>query len=144
MPADPSLSPYARPLSRRWYLALAAVAVVMAGLLGAALTAEHWVPDRRAFKATVAALLIPYQELFLASLPGEDAAEYVVFVSPGARPAEVDAFFAAQRAVRFDREGSLPGTIVVRLTGGRAGLDALKAQPFVKLAVRNQGVYFCH
>lgn len=145
MRMDSSPSPYAQPLGRRWYVAIAVTALAVTGLLVAALTAEHWLPERRAFKQTLAALLVPYQELFLAGLPGAEAAEYVVFLQPDATPEDVERFLARAGMQSVPREGIFPGTVVITLgTAGREGLEVLRNQPFVKLAVRNQGVFFCH
>jgi hypothetical protein len=127
--------------------------VVALGLglaVGAALLAERGalgrgLLERKQVKEALAFLMEPYQELFLAGLPGDEAVEYVVFLDGEAEPADVARFFAAQDAVRFDREGSLPGTVVVTLAeGGVGGLERLRAQPFVRLTVRNQGLFFCH
>lgn len=141
LPADP----YARPLGRRWYAAFTVLAVVLAALVGAALTAEHWVTDRRAFKETLATFFSAYEELFLASLPGDDAAEYVVFLHDGAQPADVERFLAAKGWQRVARAGIFPGTVVVTLgRAGPDGLQRLRNAPFARLVVRNQGVFFCH
>ena len=137
-------NPYARPLSVRAYGALAAAVLLMAVVVGLALTADRWMHDK-AVKEALAVFIAPYQELFLASLPGDDAAEYVVFLTDGADRVQVDRFLAAESIQRVPRQGIFPGTLVVKL--GRAApdaLQALRAQPFVRLTVRNQGVFFCH
>jgi hypothetical protein len=144
MQPDLPVNPYARPLSPRAYGALALAALVLAVGVGLALTAERWV-HQRAVKQALAAFIAPYQELFLASLPGEQAAEYVVFLTDAADPAQMERFLAAESIRRVPREGIFPGTVVVTLKGAApAALERLRAQPFVRLTVRNQGVFFCH
>ena len=144
MQPDLPVNPYARPLGARAYGALAVAALVLAMGVGLALTAERWV-HHKAVKQALAAFIAPYQELFLASLPGKDAAEYVVFLTDAADPAQVGRFLAAESIRRVPREGIFPGTIVVTLErAAPAALERLRAQPFVRLTVRNQGVFFCH
>jgi hypothetical protein len=141
----PPANPYARPLGPRAYLALAAVALLLAGAVGAALTAERWMGDRKAFKLALATFIAPYQELYLASLPGADGTEYVIFLRAGTADAEVSRVLAAEGLQRVEREGIFPGTVVVRAAPGQSdAARRLREQPFVKLMVRNGGVYFCH
>lgn len=142
-PPDSSFNPYARPLGRGWSIAFAGMALGVALLLVAAMTVERWWPDRRAFKAGLAAMLAPYQELYLASLPGEDGAEYVVFLSEGVVPDDVRRQLAGQSAIRYERDGALAGTVVVTLPGSD-GLSLLQRQSYVRFAVRNTGLFFCH
>ncbi|HKI99294.1 MAG TPA: hypothetical protein VKB51_12550 [bacterium] len=145
MQPDLPANPYARPLSSRAYVALVGVAVVLSLVVGLALTAERWVPHNKAVKEALAAFIAPYQELFLASLPGDDADEYVVFLTDSADPAQVRHFLRGAGMQRVQRTGIFPGTVVVRLgAAGPAGLDRLRAQPFVRLTVRNAGLFFCH
>jgi hypothetical protein len=69
----------------------------------------------------------------------------VVFLGNDADPAAVERFFASQQQVRPLREPTLAGLLIVTLAGDHAeALELLRAQPFVRLAVRNQGVFFCH
>jgi hypothetical protein len=139
-------NPYARPLSARAYAWLVAVATVLALLAALAFVIDQGLAgNRRAVKEVAAAFIAPYQELFLASLPGEEEAEYVVFLTADADAAAVDRFLAGGAVQRIEREGLFDGLMVVKQSGaGPEGLERLRAQPWVKFTVRNQGVFFCH
>lgn len=145
MPPDPSYNPYAQPLGRGWYVAFIGALLAMALLVAGALTAERWMPHDRVFKETLAAFVAPWQELFLASLPGEESAEYVIFLAGNHTPEDVAPYLAAEGFAEVEREGIFTGVMVVTLgTADRGALERLRGQPFVRMLVRNQGVFFCH
>lgn len=146
MPQRPSGYPYDRPLGRPALVALTAFAAALAALMTLALTADHWVPRRKAFKEALAAIVAPYQVLYDASLPGDTAnEEYVIFLQDGADRAQVQRFLAARHIQRVNRIGIFPGTVVVKISRAHPGdLNWLRAQPFVRLTVRNSGLFFCH
>jgi hypothetical protein len=145
MQPDLPANPYARPLSHRAYAALLMVAVGLGLAVVLALTAETWVPHQRAVKLALAAIIAPYQELFLASLPGEGGAEYVVFLRDNAQPAQVQAYLASEGFQRVERQGIFANTVVVKQgNADRDALERLRGQSFVRLTVRNEGVFFCH
>jgi hypothetical protein len=142
---DPSLPPSARPLARRRMAVLVGAGLLAGLLVAGALAGDRWLADRAEWQRAASAFIAPYQELFLASLPGAEAAEYVVFLGNDADPAAVERFFASQQRVQRLREPTLAGLLIVTLAGDHAeALELLRAQPFVRLAVRNQGVFFCH
>jgi hypothetical protein len=146
MQTPASSNPYARPLSARTYAWLVALALVLSALATLAfLIDQGLVGDRRVVKEAAAAFIAPYQELFLASLPGAEDAEYVVFLAPNSDPAAIERFLATGAVRRVQREGIFSDVIVVKQGAARPeGLKRLRAQPWVKFTVRNQGVFFCH
>ena len=96
-------------------------------------------------KRGFAALLDTYEEMYARSVAEAGLSEYVIFLRGDDDPAAYRAYFSAEPAWRLEREGGLPGTLVVTLLGDpREGMERLRAQPFVQLAVRNRGALFCH
>lgn len=137
----------ARRPRRRMPATWLVLALLAAGLLGggAALPASAWDAARAVAKGAFAEFLATYEEIYGLNALEAGTQEYVIFLSGDSDPARYRAFFAAEPGLRFDREGGLPGTLVVTLLGrSRAPLERLNAQPFVKLAVRNRGAFFCH
>ena len=138
----PAVAPQARGRSARRWVGVGIV-LLLAGVLGHAtgLTEVAQTAAKRGF----AAFLDTYAELYAMSAQEAGTAEYVIFLAEEDNPAAYQAFFAAESSVRFEREGGLPGTLVVTLLGDpKVGLERLKAQPFVQMALRNRGALFCH
>lgn len=134
-----------RPLSRAWIAGIVAGALCL-GLLYAALpAADGMLAWRKAGKQMLAVLIAPYLEMLSVSVPIGGEVEYVIFLRDPHDETARDRFLAHQAGLRFLREGTLAGTLVVSVkTPAAEPLAMLRQQPWVRLTVRNQGLFFCH
>lgn len=89
------------------------------------------------------ALVEPYQELANLNNSASGELDYLAFVS--GEGLDFGRLLADEPGIRFVREGSLPGTIVVALTVPvREPLGRLRAKPFVDWVMSNNRFFLCH